>query len=64
MVTEQREEKGLSQNQLAKLAGVPQSVISDIESGKTKAPRINTLISIANALETTVSELIDQKEVG
>lgn len=64
MVTEKREEKGLSQNQLSKLSGVPQSVISDIESGKTKDPRIKTLISIANALETTVSELIDTKKAG
>ena len=61
MVTEQREKRGLSQNQLAKMSGVPQSVISDIESGKTKAPRIDTLMAIAAALGMTVNELIGKK---
>jgi putative transcriptional regulator len=61
MVAEQREKRGLSQNQLAKKSGVPQSVISDIESGKTKAPRIDTLVAIAEALETNVTDLIAQK---
>lgn len=31
-----RNEKGLSQNELANLAKIPQSTISDIESGKRK----------------------------
>lgn len=61
MVTEQREKKGISQNQLARMSGVPQSVISDIESGKTKAPRIDTLMAIAAALGMTVNELIGKK---
>lgn len=58
MVTDERVKRGLSQNQLAKMAGVPQSVICDIESGKTKAPRIDTLKAIAAALGVTVDELI------
>ena len=58
MVTDERVKRGLSQNQLAKMAGVPQSVICDIESGKTKAPRIDTLQAIAAALGVTVDELI------
>lgn len=58
MVTNERVKRGLSQNQLAKMAGVPQSVICDIESGKTKAPRIDTLKAIAAALGVTVDELI------
>lgn len=61
MVAEQREKKGISQNQLARMSGVPQSVISDIESGKTKAPRIDTLMAIAAALGMTVNELIGKK---
>lgn len=64
MIAEMRKEQGLSQNQLAKLSGVPQSVICDIESGKTKAPRIDTLISIARALDTTVTNLIEEKKAG
>ena len=58
MVADKRLEKGISQNQLAKLCNVPQSVISDIESGKTKAPRIDTLKAIAAALGVTIDELI------
>lgn len=64
MITEMRKEQGLSQNKLAKLSGVPQSVICDIESGKTKAPRIDTLISLAKALDTTVASLIEEKKAG
>ena len=58
MLSDVRTERGISQNQLAKLCKVPQSVISDIESGKTKAPRIDTLQAIAAALGVTVDELI------
>lgn len=58
MVADKRIEKGMSQNQLAKLCNVPQSVISDIESGITKAPRIDTLQAIAAALGVTIDELI------
>ena len=58
MLSDVRTERGMSQNQLAKLCNVPQSVISDIESGKTKAPRIDTLQAIAAALGVTIDDLI------
>ena len=58
MLSDVRNSKNLSQNQLAKKAGVPQSVISDIESGKTKAPRFDTLRSIAGVLGVTIDELM------
>ena len=64
MIAEVRKANGISQNKLAKLSGVPQSVICDIESGKTKAPRIDTLKAIADVLGVTVDELIDQKKAG
>lgn len=64
MLAEKRKEKGISQNQLAKMSGVPQSVICDIESGKTKFPRINTLVALAQALGVKLSELIDMKKAG
>ena len=64
MVKEKRMEMGLSQNQLSKMANVPQSVLSDIESGKTKAPRIDTLMQIAQALDVTVAELIGERKAG
>lgn len=60
MITDERVKRGLSQNQLAKMAGVPQSVICDIESGKTKAPRIDTLKAIAAALGVTIPKVLLQ----
>ena len=44
-----RETKGLSQDQLANLAGVPQNAISRIERGERK-PRRGTLEKLARAL--------------
>ena len=64
MVKEKRIEAGLSQNQLSKMTNVSQSAINDIESGKTKAPRIDTLIKIAEVLDVTVAELIGEKKAG
>lgn len=54
-----RESKGLTQAVLAQRAGVPQSVISDIESGKTKAPRIDTIKAIAAVLGVTMDEIVE-----
>ena len=64
MVKEKRIEAGLSQNQLSKIANVPQGVISDIENGNTKSPRIDTLMKIAEALDVTVADLIGEKKAG
>ncbi|HHW36775.1 MAG TPA: helix-turn-helix domain-containing protein [Bacillales bacterium] len=52
-----RESKGLSKNQLAKLAEISQSYISDLEAGK-KNPTIDILDRIAKALETPLTSLI------
>lgn len=59
-----RKKEGISQNKLAKLAGVPQSVINDIEKGKTKAPRVDTMAAIARVLGVTVDDLISEKRAG
>lgn len=57
-----RESKGISQAELSRMTGIPQSVISDIESGKTKAPRIDTLKAIAAALKVSIMDLIEGDE--
>lgn len=57
-----REKADISQYELAKYSGVPQAVISDIESGKTKAPRIDTFQRLAAALHCTVNELLAPPE--
>lgn len=53
-----RKQKKLSQNRLAHIAKVPQSAISEIESGKRKNPGILYLQKLAAALDTNISELI------
>lgn len=45
-----RKEKGLSQDELAKLTGIKQPAIARIESG-AHSPQINTLINIVEALD-------------
>jgi transcriptional regulator with XRE-family HTH domain len=58
VVKKLREEKGLSQEKLARLADVSNNTIVNIEAGKQNNPTIETLKSIAKALEISVDELI------
>ncbi|MDU4959151.1 MAG: helix-turn-helix transcriptional regulator [Sporomusaceae bacterium] len=60
-----REAKGLSQNQLAAISHVPQSAISEIESGKRRNPGIYCLQQLAGALNVNLLELIqpDRQEL-
>lgn len=51
---EARSAKNLSQRELSKLAGVPQSHISKIESNQVDL-RLSSLIAIANALDLEVA---------
>lgn len=53
-----RAEKRYSQAKLAKLSGVSRNTINFIETGKVKTPMLDTLKSLANALDTTIEELI------
>lgn len=55
-----REGLGLTQTRLAEKANIAQSIISDVEQGG-RMPRIDTLIKIAKALDTTVSELLEEE---
>ena len=57
-----RELKNLTQNKLATVSGVPQSVIWDIENDPKRMPRIDTLSKIANALNITVDDLLREPE--
>lgn len=60
-----RQQKGLSQQELSRRSGVAQSVISDIEKGKTPAPRINTVLALAQSLGCTLEELVpNENAVG
>lgn len=53
-----REEKGLSQEKLARLSDVANNTIIKIESGKNQNPTLDTLKKISKALEVSVDDLI------
>ena len=53
-----REERGLSQEKLARLADIANNTIIKIEAGKNKNPTFDTLKKIAKALEISIDELI------
>jgi len=50
----------LSQKSLATKAGIPQSLISYIETGSIKNPGIGTLQKIAKALDVPVTDLLEE----
>lgn len=52
-----RQEKNLTQAQLAEIISVSNVFISHIETASTK-PSLETLVNIANTLGTTVDELL------
>ena len=53
-----REQKGLSQDRLAKRADVVNNTIIKIEQGENVNPTLETLKKVAKALEISVDELI------
>lgn len=62
-IKERRKEKGISQGQLADMAGVSLPYISDIENGK-KNISISILMSIAEVLEVTPNYLLGVSPTG
>lgn len=60
MIKKLRERRGWTQSELARKAGIKQGVLSDIETGKTKHPRIDTIAAIAQALGVPVEKLIQK----
>ncbi|MBU0625549.1 helix-turn-helix domain-containing protein [Patescibacteria group bacterium] len=59
-VRKYRKEKGLSQDRLAKKADVAFHTIVKLESGDTSNPMADTLKSIADALEVSVDDLLNE----
>ena len=62
-IQERMKEKGVSQNKLAKAAGISQSGLSSIISGAS-SPKEITLQAIAKALDCSVSELMGELAPG
>lgn len=50
IIQEKRTAAKMTQTELSALSGVKQSVISDIENGKTKSPRAETVMALAAVL--------------
>lgn len=55
-VREERKAAGLSQKALARMVGIKQPSLSDIESGKTKNPDLHTKIALARELNSNLGE--------
>ena len=52
-----REARGLSQQQIAKAAGIPRATWTNLESGAAN-PTLAVLVKVANALQVRVDELL------
>jgi len=57
-IRELRNKRGMSQEKLARLAGISYNTIVKIESGESKNPTIQTMAGIAKALNVPLDELI------
>lgn len=57
-----REKRGWNQAELSRRSGVPQPMISEIETGQVAFPRIDTLYKLARALRCAVEDLIVEDE--
>ena len=55
-----REEKGLSLNKLAEIAGISKAYLSQLENNVSKQPSAEILLKIASALGTTIADLLDK----
>lgn len=56
-IRELRNKKGLSQEKLARLAGVSYNTIVKIESGDSKNPTFQTMTGISRALGISLDDL-------
>lgn len=61
---ELRNRRRMNQRQLSDASGVPQPMISQIETGDVRNPTIGTLYKLASALKCTVDDLIEEGERG
>jgi ribosome-binding protein aMBF1 (putative translation factor) len=57
-IVELREQKGWSQSDLARACNKDRQAIEKLENGKVN-PTLYTLLEIANALEVSLSKLVD-----
>lgn len=54
-----RKKKGLSQDSLARLANIPYTTLTKIESNVVKQPSVQNVAKIAKALGVNIEKLIE-----
>lgn len=57
-----RKYRKLTQAEMAERAGISKGYLSDLELNRKASMSLNTLQSIAQKLDVTVHELLDEKE--
>lgn len=62
-IREFRKKAGLTQAELAIIAGVSRTIISGLESGTTTVTSTATLLKLAKALNVTIGELFFKEVV-
>jgi len=58
------QEKEVSFNRLALLSGLTQSTVDSILKGKSRSPRLVTLMKISYGLGVTICEFLDDPKIG
>lgn len=58
-----REQRGWSQNQLARMTGIPQPTIWHLEKGEIERPNVESLRLIADAFQVTIDSLVRDEVV-
>jgi len=58
-----REQRGLTQQQIAKIAGIPRATWGNLESGAAN-PTLQVLTKVAGALQVRLEELLAQPRTG
>mgnify|MGYP001627270607 CR=1 FL=1 len=61
-IRELRKSKGLSQREFAKLAGLSQSYISELENGIKINPSLSVIKKISKALKVDIKVFIEEGE--
>lgn len=56
-IREIREQKGMTQEELASKSGISRQTISALENGSERSVLSKTLVAIAEALDTTVDKI-------
>ncbi|MGG1263884.1 helix-turn-helix domain-containing protein [Brevibacillus laterosporus] len=59
LIRKKREEKGLGLSEVARMSGVTKGILSRIETGEIKSPRMRSIKPIADVLEMPYEEIIE-----